>query len=261
MGFTASKIFWWLANPGNLLLLAVVLTALASLFGRRRFAGTLAALTAVVVLVIAFAPAREWVLRPLEYRFPAPVLPEKVDGVIVLGGAINSDLSARTGQVSVNDSAERLFAFMELGLRYPDAKLLFSGGSANVVNDSAREADYASLLFGKLGFDVKRIQFERDSRNTVENAQFSKAIIAPAPGEVWVLITSAYHMPRAIGVFRALNWAVIPYPVDYGVPLAGPFEPAGLLDGLNGVQWGAREWIGLLYYRLSGFTREWFPAP
>jgi len=261
MAFSASKLFWWFANPGNLLLLAVVFIALAQLFRWRRFAGWLSVLTAVAALTVALAPAREWALRPLEYRFPAPILPEKVDGIIVLGGAINSDLSARSGRVSLNDASERLFAFMELGLRYPRAKLVFSGGSANVVDDAAREADFARTLYSQLGFDVGRIQFERDSRNTVENGRFSKLLAAPAAGEVWLLITSAYHMPRAVGVFRALDWPVIPYPVDYGVSRDGPFEAAGLLDGLTGVQWGVKEWIGLLYYRLSGFTTEFFPAP
>jgi uncharacterized SAM-binding protein YcdF (DUF218 family) len=261
MGFTASKIFWWIANPGNLLLLALTLTFLSMLFRWRRLAGLLSFLMAATALVIAFAPAREWVLRPLEYRFPPPSLLERVDGVIVLGGAINSDLSARTGQLVVSDSAERLLSFIELGLRYPKAKLLFSGGSPNVLDDSAREADFAKDLFAKLGFDVSRIQFERDSRNTVENARFSKLMAAPGPDEVWLLVTSAYHMPRAVGVFRAIDWQVVPYPVDYGVALSAPYEPAGLLDGLNGVQWGLREWFGLVYYRMSGFTRELFPAP
>lgn len=261
MGFTASKIFWWIANPGNLLLLALTLTFFSMLFRRRRLAGLLSFLMAATALIIAFAPAREWVLRPLEYRFPVPSLPEQIDGVIVLGGAINSDLSARTGQLSVGDSAERLLSFMELGLRYPKAKLVFSGGSPNMLDDSAREADFAKELFAKLGFDVSRIRFERDSRNTVENARFSKLLSAPAAGEKWVLITSAYHMPRAVGVFRAIDWPIIPYPVDYGVALSGPYEPAGLLDGLSGVQWGMREWLGLIYYRMSGFTREFFPAP
>jgi len=261
MGFTASKIFWWIANPGNLLLLALVFTWLSLMFRWRRIAGLLSFLTAATALIIAFAPAREWVLRPLEYRFPPPTLPERIDGVIVLGGAINSDLSARTGELQVSDSAERLLSFMELGLRYPKAKLVFSGGSPNVMDDSAREADYAQALYTKLGFDVSRILFERDSRNTVENARFSKLLAAPSAEEKWLLVTSAYHMPRAVGVFRAIDWAVIPYPVDYGVALESPYEPAGLLDGLNGVQWGIREWLGLIYYRASGFTREFFPAP
>ena len=261
MGFTASKIFWWFSNPSNLLLLAVVLIALSMLFRWRRLGGWLAALAALGVMTIAFTPAREWVLRPLEYRFPTPTLPSHVDGIIVLGGAINSDLSARSGLVSVNDAAERLFTFMELGQRYPKAKMLFTGGSANVLDDGAREADFARILYAKLGFDETRIQFERDSRNTEENARFSKAIVRPASGEVWVLITSAYHMPRAVGVFRALNWPVLPYPVDYGVTRSGGWEVPGLLDGLSGVQWGMKEWIGLVYYRLLGFTEELFPGP
>jgi uncharacterized SAM-binding protein YcdF (DUF218 family) len=261
MEFIASKLIWWIANPGNLLLLALVLSFLALLFGWRRLAGSLSFFAAAFALIISFAPAREWVLQPLERRFPQPTLPEQIDGVIVLGGAINSDLSVRTGQLVVGDSAERLFAFMELGLRYPKARLIFSGGSPNLHDDSAREADYAKILFGKLDFDVARIQFERNSRNTAENARFSKQLALPAPGEKWLLITSAAHMPRAVGVFRAIDWPVIPYPVDYGVAPSSTYEPAGLLDGLHGVQWGTREWLGLAYYRISGFTREFFPAP
>jgi uncharacterized SAM-binding protein YcdF (DUF218 family) len=261
MGFVASKIFWWSANPGNLLLLALLIIWLALIFRWRRLAVNLAFVTMAVALLVSFAPAREWVLRPLEYRFPVPTLPEKIDGIIVLGGAINSDLAQSTGQVSINDASERLFAFMELGLRYPQAKMIFTGGSPNILDDSAREADYAKIFYTRLGFDVSRILFERDSRNTVENASFSTLLANPSNGEAWLLITSASHMPRAVGVFRTLGWPVLPYPVDYGVTLSGPWDPAGLLDGLDGVRWGVREWIGLVYYRMSGFTSEFFPGP
>jgi uncharacterized SAM-binding protein YcdF (DUF218 family) len=261
MGFTASKVFWWFAAPANLALAVLLLALLLLALGRRRGAGLLMVLLAGFGLALTLLPVRDWVLRPLEDRFALPTALARVDGVIVLGGAIDSALSANRGQPVINDSAERLTVFLELARRYPSAKLVFSGGSAAVFDDSAREADIARDLFQRLGLDPARVIYERDSRNTHENAVLSRRLAEPQPGEVWLLVTSAYHMPRAVGTFRQANWNIVPYPVDFSVSRSESTAPGGLLEGLNGFHWGLREWIGLAYYRVVGFTDSWFPGP
>lgn len=261
MTFFASKLFWWTANPANILLALLCIGCVALWTGRRRLGLSCVALVTLVGLTVTFLPVGSWLLLPLENRFRATTLPAKVDGIIVLGGSINPVLSAERAQPVVTDSAERLFAFLELARRYPSAKLLFTGGSASVLEGGAREADVARTIFAGVGLDLSRVRFERDSRNTYENAVDSKRLVAPQPGETWVLITSAYHMPRSVGCFRQQGWAVIPYPVDYGTAPDGDPPTFSLLDGLNGVHWALREWIGLAFYYVAGRTDALFPGP
>jgi uncharacterized SAM-binding protein YcdF (DUF218 family) len=92
---------------------------------------------------------------------------------------------------------------------------------------------------------------------------FSRLIANPQPGERWLLLTSAFHMPRAVAVFRAVGFPVEPYPVDWRT--TGPadlFRPyPSVSEGLRRTDVAVREWVGLLLYRLTGKTAELFPAP
>ena len=261
MSFVASKLFWWTVNPGNVLLALLCLGLVALLAGRRRLGVWLIGLVTVLCLAVTVLPLGSWLLRPLENRFPAVDVPDRLDGIIVLGGAINPILSAARRQPVLTDSAERLFAFVALARRHPEARLVFTGGSAAVVDTIDREADVARVVFEGLGLEPGRVAFERESRNTYENAVFSKRAIEPKPDERWLLITSAYHMPRAVGCFRAQGWPVIAYPVDYGTSPEGDPPSLSLLAGLDGVHWALREWIGLVFYYAAGRIPELLPAP
>ena len=132
-----------------------------------------------------------------------------------------------------------------------------------MVGKDAREADYAAALFESLGIDKARLLMERRSRNTQENAEFSKVLAAPKSGERWLLVTSAYHMPRSIGLFRKAGFAVEACPVDWRVggrsDLWTFFVAAG--EGLARTDIGLREWLGLLAYWLTGKIDQPFPGP
>ncbi len=261
MAFVASKLFWWTVNPGNVLLALLCLGLIALLLRRVRLGIWLVGIVTALGLAVTVLPMGSWLLRPLENRFPATALPAQIDGIIVLGGSINPVLSAARHQPILTDSAERLFAFVALARQYPTARLVFTGGSASVVDTLDREADVARTVLQGLGLDITRVTFERDSRNTYENALFTQRMVAPKPGERWVVITSAYHMPRAVGCFRALGWPVIADPVDYGTSPDGDPPSFSLLAGLDGVHWALREWIGLAFYRIAGRTSGFFPGP
>ena len=148
------------------------------------------------------------------------------DGIIALGGSIDESLSAAHGTPIIRGDADRIVATAVLARNYPNARVVFSGGSANLIWNDAKEADYAGQLFEGLGVDKSRLLLERRSRNTDENAQFSKEAVAPKDGERWLLVTSAYHMPRSIGLFRKAGFAVEAYPVDWRV--GGPGDLMGL---------------------------------
>lgn len=216
------------------------------------------------VLLALLAGARQ-LAGPLESRFAHPEpLPPRIDGIIVLGGSISPVINATTGEVRVGSAFERVLAFMTLAERYPKAKLVYSGGSGALWGDQPKEADAARHLLSSIGFDVGRVVFESRSRNTVENALFSKELVSPLPGENWVLVTSALHVPRAVGVFRKAGWPVIAYPVDYlydhSLPLSADIrkDPVGGYWDLSGP---AHEWAGLVYYYLLGRIDAILPAP
>jgi uncharacterized SAM-binding protein YcdF (DUF218 family) len=262
--FVLSKTLGIILLPTNFLigvgLIGAILlaTRLASL-GRKLLIASIALLA-----ICGFSPLGYWVLYPLESRFPpwdasrgAP------DGIVVLGGPIDADLSAARGVAVYRGGVDRVIATAALARRYPDARIVYSGGSANLISDDAKEADYALAVFESLGIPKARLTMERRSRNTRENAEFSKAIAAPKSNERWLLVTSAYHMPRSIGLFRKTGFAVEPYPVDWhtgGAVDLLTFSPIAV-DGLERTDTGIREWIGLVAYWVLGKTSALFPGP
>jgi uncharacterized SAM-binding protein YcdF (DUF218 family) len=141
--------------------------------------------------------------------------------------------------------------------------VVFTGGSANLISNDAREADYAATLFESLGVDKARLMMERRSRNTQENAEFSKALAAPKKGERWLLVTSAFHMPRSVGLFRKAGFDVEAYPVDWRVGSRADLLSFSVIanDGLGRTDLGLREWIGLWAYWLTGKIDRLFPGP
>jgi uncharacterized SAM-binding protein YcdF (DUF218 family) len=258
--FVLSKIFWRLVEPDLLLLAVVALGLTIGATTRWARAGMRIAVTGTsLLLAIAFLPTDAWLMGPLENRFP-PVrdMPAHVDGIIALGGAIDPERTEAHGIPSLNDEAERVTTFVTLARRYPTAKLVFTSGSAFVFADHPKEADAAKRLFADLGMDTTKIIFERESRNTYENAIFSKPLADPKPGETWILVTSAWHMPRAVGIFRRAGWSVLPWPVAY--KSGGAYDP-NLADNLADLERAAHEWLGLVAYCLLGRTDALFPAP
>lgn len=263
--FVASKIIGPLFQPGNALLLLAVIGAVAwrlrtrqGGFGFRLLTFALGALTAIAIL-----PIGKWMLLPIENRFAqVENIAGNVDGIVLLGGTIMPWLSAERGTPQLNNSSERLIEFVRLARAHPEAKLLFTGGSGSLSRQQQREADSIAALLETIGLDPARLVIERDSRNTAENAAFSQKLASPRPGETWLLITSASHMPRAVGVFRRVGWPVLPVPVDYRTDGRRNFDLRfSLAEGLDLVSAAAHEWLGLLAYWLSGRSDSLFPGP
>ena len=264
MLYLASKAFGFLITPSNLVA-TICLIGVVLLLTRWSRAGVrIGAAGILLLLVCGYSPLGNVLLLTLSERFPAWHENGRApDGIIVLGGAINPDLTAVRGSPEINSSAERMTAAAELARRFPNAKIVLSGGNANVFHPLSTEAEVGRVLLENLGVAADRIVREDRSRNTYENAIFTRDVVKPKPGERWLLVTSAYHMPRAIGVFRAANFPVEAYPIDWrtsGWKEAGrPFLK--LSAGLARLDTAAHEWVGLIGYRLAGRTDEWFPAP
>jgi uncharacterized SAM-binding protein YcdF (DUF218 family) len=262
--FVLSKTVGIMLLPTNFLIGGGIAGAIL-LATRLAWLGRKLLLASVLLLAIeGFSPLGNWILYPLESRFPpwdasrgAP------DGIVVLGGSIDADLSVAHNTPVVTSAADRVITAAILARRYPNARIIFTGGSGNLISNDAKEADYAAAIFDGLGVPKERVTMERRARNTLENAEFSKAIAAPKSGERWLLLTSAFHMPRSVGVFRKAGFAVEPYPVDWWVGGRADLLKFHVLavEGLRSVDIGVREWIGLVAYWLTGRSSELFPGP
>jgi uncharacterized SAM-binding protein YcdF (DUF218 family) len=258
-----SKILWALLRPSSLLVLLAALGLLLGWTARRRLGRVLVYAGIGGLLLALLLPVERWALRPLEERFPQPAPPAHVDGILVLGGAVETKLSADRGRPSLNGAAERMTEFVALARRYPAARLAFIGGNGELLPEGGPEAVFALALLESLGVTPRRVTFEAASRTTWDNAVFSFDVLRPVAGETWLLVTSASHMPRAVGAFRRAGWRVLPWPVGYKtlhdprgmLPDSGYGERLALLD------WAVHEWVGLLAYRLLGRSDAVLPKP
>jgi uncharacterized SAM-binding protein YcdF (DUF218 family) len=261
--FIVGKFLWTLAEPSTFLILLLAIGALRLVLSRRRRGLGPVLAAAAGFLATAIVPIGEWVMLPLENRFSvAAALPAHVDGIIVLGGAANETVSRARGQASLSHAGQRLFEAAELAHRYPEARVAVVGGTGRLVGIELPEAVVMAEFLIEHGVDPHRITSETRSRNTYENAVFAREEVKPKPGETWILITSAVHMPRAVGCFRGARWPVTPYPVDYRTTgrLSGwsNWSPSEELMLLNTA---AKEWVGLAAYYLLGRTDALYPAP
>ena len=264
MFFPLSKLLGFFALPSNLLISLGVLGLVLLTTRFARIASWLIVTSVVLLALAGLSPLGNVLILPLEQRFP-PWDPSHgaPDGIVRLGGVISPSVSIERGTIALDQGAARFVVTVELAHRYPNARIIISGGNGSLLYDDQPEAGVAVQELVALGIPHERISAEEQSRNTVENAVFSKLIANPKPGERWLLVTSAYHMPRAVGVFRAAGFPIEPYPVDYRT--RGPRDvvrPFGTFNtGLAVTDTAVREWVGLLVYRLTGRTLELFPGP
>ena len=200
--FYISKLFWGVLQPGMLLLLLTVAGAL--LLGTRyqRVGRGLVIAAAIFFVLGGLGPLSTWMILPLEERFPRAALGDRpVDGIVILGGSEDARVAKGRGTHALNESGERMTEAATLARRYPNAKILFTGGTVEILREPTVEADAAGMVLRDLGIGSDRLLLERKARNTAENAMLAKQLADPKPGERWLLLTSAWHMPRAIGSF------------------------------------------------------------
>jgi uncharacterized SAM-binding protein YcdF (DUF218 family) len=264
MFFTLSKILGFFAAPSNFLISIGVLGLVLLCTRFTRLASWLIVTSLVLLVIAGLSPLGNALILPLEDRFP-PWNPSHgaPDGIVVLGGAISPGVSEARNAIALDEAAERITATAELARRYPDARIIFSGGSGALLEREGPEAPFAVRQLMALGVAHDRITAEEQSRNTLENAAYARLLANPKPGERWLLVTSAYHMPRAIAAFRAEDFAVDAYPVDWRTRGAGDLQRgfSTLSEGLRRTDAATREWVGLVVYRLTGRSTELLPGP
>jgi len=254
--FIASKLIGALLRPDTWIILALAGVILAVVLNRRRLALWVGTITLNLLIVLAILPLGDLLLQPIERSFPAQPVLDQVDGIVVLGGGEDARASAFWGQTQLNEGGERYTAALELAERFPEARLLFTGGSGalrDLAGTQTSEADMAGRFFRDQGVAPARLLLEGQSRNTAENARLSLALAAPKPGETWLLVTSAFHMPRAMRSFEAAGWTgLVPWPVDYRTSAFAGGIGWNLTRNLQVLNTAIREQVGQIAYRLSG---------
>jgi uncharacterized SAM-binding protein YcdF (DUF218 family) len=269
MLFIVSKIVGFLAQPSTLiwLLLVVGLVRARSLRPLPRQQGLrLAWIAAFLLVILGLSPLSSWAMWPLEARFPIPQIASgsrDYAGIIVLGGGEDGVNSANRGQLHINEAGDRITTGSTLAMRLPEARLIFTGGVGAVLQRGPGGASAVRDYWLSIGIPASRLVIEDKSRNTYENATMTRDLLAPKRGERFLLVTSAMHMPRSMGIFRQAGFDVVAYPCDYRVNMEEePFYSfASFPAGLKRLDEAAKEWIGLVAYRLLGRTDALFPGP
>jgi uncharacterized SAM-binding protein YcdF (DUF218 family) len=269
MFFYLAKILWFLAQPSTFIALLIGYGAILIWTGWARWGRRFVTVGAFLLLLAGLSPLGNALILPLENRFPRADLdaPPAPTGFIVLGGAETPLIGLARNVPAVNEAAERLLEAVALAQQFPQAKFAISGGDAGILYKAGAEATSTAGLLASMGIAQDRLILEKESRDTYENAVNLKAELDRlgllGPGSRWLLITSANHMPRSIGVFRQAGLDVQPWPVDYRTrgraDLLRPFDKVS--EGLRRVDVATREWVGLLAYWLAGRTGTLFPAP
>jgi uncharacterized SAM-binding protein YcdF (DUF218 family) len=260
--FYFSKLAGPLSDPRTVLFAALIV-GIALLWTSRRKSGRIVVSATVAAAIgLNAAPIGPIAVAWIENLVPAPTrLPDRIDGIVVLGGDINTRMM-RLRPVSPGGDATRLIAFADLARRYPNARLVFTGGTGRILDRTDTEADGARRLLPLLGLDPARVLFEDQSRNTYENAVFALELARPAEGENWLLVTSAFHMPRSLSAFRKAGWIVTPYPVGYLTPPGAEDDwtiPTAFDGRLRMLAVAMREIAGYVYYFATGRVETLLP--
>lgn len=261
MFYALSKLAWLILEPFNFLLLLMVFGLVLYRITHMRSGILIVSFSLLTMLIVSIFPIGHYLLAQLEYRFPKiDELDTEITGIIVLGGFVDGELYERDKWSGFESGVARIIGAGQLSHRFKKARVIFTGGPPISAKAGTAESEVAEDVFKALGVNMSRVSFERNSRNTAENAAFSKQIAIPQNGDHWLLVTSAYHMPRAIGSFRAAGFPVHAYPVDFIANKKWPPHGSGT-RGLVVLGYAVHEFLGLVAYRLNGMTSELFPAP
>lgn len=262
--FVISKLVWILGQPLSLAFFFAALAVLAGLLRRRWFGVVSSALSALILFVTLFTSTGAYLSQGLEDRFPRPTAdPVDLKCAIVLGGGFENVVTTARGGYDMNAAGERFVEAMRLAIKYPQARILISGGDGTINNQYEGDAVIAERMFAAFGIDKSRLIEEGTSRTTWENAVNTKALLASNGLSSCLLITSGFHMPRSMGIFRKLDIPVVPWPVDYRASGTETLRFDATQPALNAqlIDISVREWVGMVGYYFAGRTSALYPAP
>ena len=253
--FVLSKLLNWAAQPLN----AVLLLLCLSLFWGQRRPVRARKLTAAALLLLALIGVKtlpDALLGPFENQYPEWAADADLGGftgVVILGGALEPGRFSQVHQQPLlNASAERMTMAVALWRRHPQLRLVFTGGEGELFGSGPSEAERALQFFDSMGVPRSALTMETRSQNTYENAVFTRSLPGLDAQKPWLLLTSAWHMPRSLATFQKAGWNVTPYPVDFRTAGITPLSNYNLGEGAERWELLLHEWIGMAAYRLSG---------
>ena len=264
MFFYLAKIVWFAAQPSSLIAIAMIAGVVLmrtrwQRLGRRLLIGGLAAL-----IVLGLSPVSEALIVPLENRFPRADLSRgpPVTGIIVLGGAEDGRADPPRELAGLNEAAERITEAVALAHHYPTGARRVHRRLGGAGDRQPAQIACHGAAAGGAGRAQGSAHAGKPLARHLRERRLHKRLIDPAPGERWLLVTSGWHMPRAIGCFRKAGFPVEPWTVDYRTSGRIDLWPnSNLTVGLRQIDFATREYVGLLMYYLSGRTSALFPGP
>jgi uncharacterized SAM-binding protein YcdF (DUF218 family) len=259
--FILRKLLRLIINIDICMVCSILIAWLLHFLGYPHSSFLFVSISCVLIASVCIFPTGQWLSIFLENRFPQPkTLPPSAEGIIVLGSGFDFKTSLIRNKTCYNESIGRLIDFIALAKAHPHLKLVFTGGGM-AVKEGINESAKARELFVQCGLDPARILFETESRDTIENARFSHRLVNPSTGKKWVLVTSAMHLPRAVGLFRKLGWDVVPYPVDYHTSGRKQWLNLSLLWALLYWWHSAHELVEMSINYFFGLSSSWIPGP
>ncbi len=259
--FIISKIAWAFLSPSNLIILLLFFGSLLLLVNITSWAKKILIPTAIIALMLTAYPFGDYLIAPLEHRFSQPsILPEHIDGIIILGGGEDLKRSISWNRSELGMAGDRYIGAKELANHFPNAPIIFTGGSGSLsLQDTAGEGSVAKQLLTTIGIAENRLIIESKSRNTYENFKSIKPLLPVVNGH-YLLVTSAFHMPRSVGIARKQGINITAYPVDFRSSSAELRQiNFNLFKNLEALEPAWKEWIGLTVYYWTGKTSVWFP--
>ena len=262
MTYYASKIFWLAAQPLSLAFLLLVFGLLAGIVRWKRLRTAASVVAALLLAMTLFTSTGTVLLQRLEDRIPRAELPAGGPGcVIMLGGGVEAEVIAARGGFEMNQAGDRFIETLRLAREFPAARILISGGDGSLSGNYEGDAVVATRFFEAFGVPADRLIRETESRTTFENVENTKDLLAANGLDRCLLVTSAFHMPRSVGLFRKLGLDILPWPTDYRTTgrasLALDFTQPSTNSQLTTT--ALREWTGLLVYYFAGRTHALFP--
>lgn len=251
MFYILAQTFWFVCAPSHVGVWLALAAAILIYRRRERAARRCAIAAAAVLIVLGFTPVSVWLMHPIENAYPRPTLPQHIDGILILGGGMDAETYASRGVPNPDQGLARLVAGYEVARRHPEARVVFSGGPFP-ISDPDSEARVARDILLNLGVAPARLTLETASYNTWENFTLARKLVNPKPGEKWILVTSALHMPRAMAIAAKVRWDMIPWPADYMTAADSHFEFMQFTKNLDRADKAVHEWIGAIVYRLTG---------
>ena len=260
MTFYLSKFLWYLFNPFNCIIFLLILSVILNFLKFLKFSKIILYFAFLLFFITGVLPTGSYLLYLLEKNYHNKInLPEKIDGMIILSGATNPFLTKEYDQIALNDGVERLTESIQLIKKYPKAKVFFAGGSGYVEYPDLNHSDVAKKFYESLDVNTKNIFFDKKSRNTYENIVFAKMKFNPNINEKWILVTSAFHLKRAISVGEKLGWELIPYATDYKLPKKFRWKfSINFFGNLGSFKNSSHEWVGIISYYLMGRSSKIF---